>query len=62
MRQVRHAYTKPENTQAFLLFTCHAYLSFQSPTLLFHKCIANKPFTFLHPVIKHDFFTISVNS
>ena len=35
----------------FLLFTCYVYLSFRSLTLLVHKYIAYKLFTFLHSVI-----------
>ena len=51
MRYVRHGYTKSQNTQIFLLFTCYVYLSFQSLTLLVRNYIAYKPFTYLHSVI-----------
>ena len=51
MKEVRHGYAKLKNTQVFLLFKCYFYLSLRSLTLLLHKYIAYKPFTFLHPVI-----------
>ena len=35
----------------FLSFTCYVYLSFRSLTLLVHKYIAYRPFTFVNSLI-----------
>ena len=51
MRQVRQGFTKPQNTQVFSLLPCYVYLSFRSLTLIVHKYIAYKSFTFAHHVI-----------
>ena len=51
MSEGRHGYAKPQNTQVFILFTCYVYLSFRTLTLLVHKYITYKPFSFLHSVI-----------